>query len=154
MDFMVAGIEAPAPQPAPRSPSEATLPSEGSVSFASAVLFSGFPKAGTSQQIVLFDSSSAQSNLPAHVTLRGLHVDFPNGAPNHRQLDRELSLLLFVGDLSQPRAQIRLTDIIRMGGKRPLNLVKQAGDTVRLVLFDPNGAWKEGAPQIEVTLRW
>jgi hypothetical protein len=40
-----------------------------------------------------------------------------------------------------------------MRGKRPLNLGKQAGDTVRLVLFDPNGAWKEGAPQLELTLR-
>jgi Ca-activated chloride channel family protein len=138
-DFMPAlEMEAPAPQ--------AARPS--------GLLFSGIPKTDGSQQTVLFDSSSAQSSLPAHVTLRGLQVDFPNGAPNHRQLDRELSLLLFVGDLSQPRAQIRLTDIIRMRGKRPLNLVKQASDAVRLVLFDPNGAWKAGAPAIQVTLRW
>jgi flagella basal body P-ring formation protein FlgA len=30
----------------------------------------------------------------------------------------------------------------------------QAGDRVRIVLVDPNGAWAAGAPRVELSLRW
>ena len=33
-----------------------------------------------------------------------------------------------------------------------LALLRSAGDVVRIVLVDPNGAWTAGAPEIEITL--
>ena len=64
-----------------------------------------------------------------------------------------MTLLLFVGDLSQPRAKVRLIDIARMRGKRPLNVMRASNDPVRLVLADPNGAWKSKSMRLEVTLQ-
>lgn len=69
-------------------------------------------------------------------------------------VDPELTLLLFVGDLAAPRARVKLADVLRLGGRRPLNLRRDAGQPVRLVLEDPNGAWKDGLPALEIVLGW
>jgi Ca-activated chloride channel family protein len=47
---------------------------------------------------------------------------------------------------------VRLADLIRQGGERPLNVRRQPGQVVRMVLHDPNGAWAAGAPALEVAL--
>jgi len=39
-------------------------------------------------------------------------------------------------------------------GARPLNVLRQAGQVVRLVLQDPNGALGQPALAIEVVLQW
>ena len=55
-------------------------------------------------------------------------------------------------DLTAPRARVRLADLIRQGGERPLNVRRRAGQVVRLVLLDPAGAWAAGASALEVSL--
>jgi Ca-activated chloride channel family protein len=47
---------------------------------------------------------------------------------------------------------VRLADLIRQGGRRPLNLTHHAGQPVRIVLIDPNGAWAQNPPSMEVAL--
>ena len=69
-------------------------------------------------------------------------------------LDPGLCLLIFVDDLSSPRARVRLVDILRQRGQRPLNLLRQAGQPVRVVLADPAGAWAHQAPGLEVAIGW
>ena len=148
----------PVKNPSPVAASPSQVAKTETLSSNTFVLFSGVPQQKAYSrpahgQIVLFDSTQQPNNLPDNTQLRGLQITFPDGRPKARQLDRDLTMLLFVGDLSQPRAQVRLADIVRMRGKRPLNLMKQAGDPLRLVLSDPNGAWKTGAPRMEITLQ-
>jgi Ca-activated chloride channel family protein len=57
-----------------------------------------------------------------------------------------------VDDLASPRARVRLADLVRQRGERPLNLSRSPGQVLRLVLADPAAAWKDGAPTIEVAL--
>jgi Ca-activated chloride channel family protein len=90
--------------------------------------------------------------LPDRGTISRLTVRFPAGAPN--KLDAGLSLLIFVDDLSTPRARVRLADIMRQGGERPLNLLKLPGQVLRIVLMDAAGAWSHEVPQVEVALQW
>jgi Ca-activated chloride channel family protein len=61
---------------------------------------------------------------------------------------------LFVGDLAAPRARVKLADEFRQGGRRPLNLRRDAGQPVRLTLADPSGAWASGMPAMEIVLGW
>jgi Ca-activated chloride channel family protein len=122
-------------------------------------LFEGTP-AFTGGEALLFDSARDEdrAKLPEEVTLSLLRVRFPSGAPEPgggpppATLDPGLCLLLYVGDLSTPRARVRLADLVRLGGERPLNLVRQPGERVRLVLVDPAGTWADGAPKLEVEI--
>ena len=117
------------------------------------VVFSGVPEF-VAGEAILFDSSRDEHAdvLPESATVRGLKVKFPDGAPDLKTLDRALSLLVFVGDLASPRAVVRLADIVRRRGERPLNVSRASEETVRIVLTDPAGAWKRGGPRIEVAL--
>ncbi len=81
-----------------------------------------------------------------------LSVAFADKAITAGALDPELTLLLFVGDLAAPRARVKLADILRLGGRRPLNLRREANEAVRLALADPSGAWKLGTPALEIVL--
>jgi len=117
------------------------------------VVFSGIPELEDGEA-VLFDSSRKKDSdkLPGSGTIRGLRVTFPDGALDPATLDPELKLLLFVGDLASPRAEVRLVDIVRRRGQRPLNLSRREGDVVRIVLLDPSGAWSRSVPRMEVAL--
>lgn len=119
------------------------------------VVFAGVPELDKGEA-VLFDSSRKKDadKLPESGTVRGLRVRFPDGPPDRSTLDPELRLLIFVGDLSAPRATMSLADVVRRRGQRPLNLSKGKGDTVRIVLSDPAGVWSGGAPNMEVALAW
>jgi Ca-activated chloride channel family protein len=121
----------------------------------SAPLFSGLP-AFADGAAVLFDSSTDASadRLPEEITLRRLEVRFPDGTPEPGSIASELTLLLYVGDAATPRARVRLIDLIRQGGARPLNVRRLSGQTVRLVLSDPGAAWASGVPRLEVVLHW
>jgi Ca-activated chloride channel family protein len=119
------------------------------------VLFAGVPTF-TGGEAVLFDSAASQGagRLPDQATLEALEVRFPDGTPAAEGLDPGLCVLVFVDDLASPRARARLTDVVRQRGERPLNLRQRPGQAVRLVLIDPAGAWGQGAPRLEVALRW
>jgi Ca-activated chloride channel family protein len=118
-------------------------------------LFSGAPSF-LGGEALLFDSSRPEDAavLPETATFVRLRVEFPDGTPPAEGLDAGLSLLLFVDDLAAPRARVRLADLVRHGGERPLNLRREAGQVVRLVLADPAGAWAAVAPALKVSLSW
>jgi Ca-activated chloride channel family protein len=121
----------------------------------SGILFDGVPSFGQGEAI-LFDSARDQdgSRLPGPATFVRLEVRFPDGTPGAGSLDAQLCLLLFVDDPAVPRARVRLVDLVRQRGERPLNLSRAPGQLLRLVLVDPSGSWKQGAPRLEVTLTW
>jgi Ca-activated chloride channel family protein len=134
------------------TPAELTSPTVREIS---QVIFSGIPSL-TGQDAILFDSACDQSRLvlPERATIRSLRVRFLGDSPKADEIDAGLSLLIFVDDLSSPRAKVRLKDILRQRGERPLNLLKLPGQALRIVLSDTAGAWRDSAPQIEVALEW
>ncbi len=115
------------------------------------VLFSGVP-AFANGEAVLFDAGAG--GLADGATITALSLRFPDGTPDAAQLDPGLCVLLFVEDLAAPRARVRLADLVRQGGSRPVNLRREAGQLVRVVLADPAGAWVQHAPRLEVALAW
>jgi hypothetical protein len=119
------------------------------------VVFQGVPQLATGE-CVLFDSGRADgaTGLPETVTLSGLVIRFLDGDPDPRALDAGLVLLLFLDDLTSPRARVRLADLVRQKGERPLNLRRGPGQVVQIVLADPAGTWARGAPRIELALAW
>jgi len=127
-------------------------------------VFSGEPRS-TNGDTPLFDSTYAVSPsplgeragvrgdvLPEAGIVRRLLVRFPGGMPDPAQLNHNLELWLYVGDPATPRARVRLADLVRQGGERPLNIARQQGEMVRLVLHDPTGVWARKAPRVEVVL--
>jgi Ca-activated chloride channel family protein len=117
-------------------------------------VFGGVPTFAGSEAI-LFESSKGEGPaLPEEVRLGGVRVEFTGDTPEVDALDPELCLLVFVGDLASPRARVKLADLVRQGGIRPLNILRRAGDVVSVVLSDPSGAWANAAPAIEVSLHW
>jgi Ca-activated chloride channel homolog len=119
------------------------------------LLFSGAP-VFTDSQALLFDSARDQATpqLPQWGTISRLALRFPAGSPAPTILDVGLTLLIFVDDLATPRAKVRLRDLVRQGGSRPLNLAREVGQALRIVLADSAGGWSNGAPHIEVSLDW
>jgi len=101
----------------------------------------------------LFDSTATKDPLPLETTITGLSARLIDAEAGQQMPDRTLVLLLFVGDLAAPRAKIRLADLLQHG-TRPVNLLRLAGQTVRILLQDPNGALTESLLQIEITLHW
>ncbi|MBP3961061.1 VWA domain-containing protein [Gemmata sp. G18] len=99
--------------------------------------------------VVLYDSATGGEGQ-----LTFLAVTFGDKALTADQLDPELTLLLFVGDLASPRARVKLVDVLRQGGRRPLNVRRAANQPVRLALEDPAGAWTSGVPALEIVLGW
>ncbi|QJW98864.1 VIT and vWA domain-containing protein [Frigoriglobus tundricola] len=95
----------------------------------------------------LFDSASDDVGA-----FTFLSVAFADKAITADTLDPELTLLLFVGDLAAPRARVKLADVLRQGGRRPLNLRRNVGEPIRLTLEDPSGAWAGGVPVVEIVL--
>jgi Ca-activated chloride channel family protein len=112
----------------------------------SARVFSGVPIFAEGRAL-LFDSS--QEAFPDETTISRLAVQLK---PMPDSVDGDLTLLLFIGDMAVPRARIRLSRIVRLGGERPLNLHKRSDETVRIVLVDPNGKWPSEGTEISVTL--
>jgi Ca-activated chloride channel family protein len=114
------------------------------------VVFAGTPSFANGEA-VLFDSSADPAGLPDLTRLSRLALrldrDLPAGP-----IDAGLAILIFVDDLTSPRARVRLADLVRQGGERPLNVRRQSGQVVRIVLLDPSGAWTGGAPALEVAL--
>jgi Ca-activated chloride channel family protein len=137
-EMMSAPLAAPA---APPTPPPAT----------GAVIYAGVPVL-TDGEAVLFDSTQNQGvPLPEQATLTRLAVRFPAGAP--ADLDASLHLLIYVDDMASPRARVRLIDVVRQRGERPLNLLKLSQQAVRVVLTGAADLWKAGTA-MEVSLAW
>lgn len=143
-DAAVAPVQAgPPPSPAP-----ASMPARERTT----VVFSGVPQF-TDGEAILFDSSRRDAALPAFgATIARLVVRFASGTSAPGQIDPGLTVQIFVDDLSAPRARVRLADLVRQGGERPLNLAWRQGQVLRVVLVDPAGAWAQGGLGIEVAL--
>jgi hypothetical protein len=131
----------------------AAVPHEEGRAPSTTVVFSAAPTF-TGSEAILFDSARDRGGLPEEVTLARLVVRFPEGSPDPRGLDPGLELRVFVDDPTTPRARVRLADLVRRRGERPLHLRVGPGQAVRIVLADPAGAWARGAPRIEVALGW
>ncbi|HZO90646.1 MAG TPA: VIT and VWA domain-containing protein [Chthonomonadaceae bacterium] len=136
-----------------RAASASAAPSTSAAMPAVQPLYSGVPTF-TGSKAILFDSAQEAGKLPEETILTRLEVRFPGGMPDQARLDPGLALLIFVDDLTSPRARVRLADLVRQGGVRPLNLRRQQGQVVRIVLADPAGAWAQNAPPLEVALAW
>jgi Ca-activated chloride channel family protein len=107
-----------------------------------------------SGEAVLFDSRTSAARLPQGDRLSQLRVRLATGGRggDSGPVDGGLLLLLYVDDLAAPRARICLADLLRQGGRRPLNVRYRPGQVVRLVLLDPHDAWASGAPPLPVIL--
>jgi Ca-activated chloride channel family protein len=119
------------------------------------VVFQGVP-AFVDGQCILFDSDRPDTSgvLPGLVSLSGLVLRFPDGDPDARAVDPGLMLLVYLDDLTSPRARVRLVDLVRQQGERPLNVRKGPGQVFQIVLVDPAGAWAIEAPRLELALAW
>ncbi len=61
-------------------------------------------------------------------------------------------LLLYVGDRPEPRARMRLRDVLRLRGRRPLHIRVRSSQSITLVLRDiTSGAT---VPELEIRLDW
>ncbi|MCC7368467.1 MAG: VWA domain-containing protein [Chloroflexi bacterium] len=112
-----------------------------------APVFAGTPQL-VNGEALLFDSTQHPARLASSNLLSRLSVRIGGSAP----MDGGLVLALFVDDLTTPRARVRLADLLRQGGARPLNIRRDPAGVVRLVLLDSGGAWAAGAPTMEVYL--
>ncbi len=119
----------------------------------SVVLFEGAPHFDDSRA-VLFDSTTQGANWPIteQANMHRLTVECLGSAVDPKTVDRELCLLLYVEDQAVPRARVGVADILRAGGKRPLNISWEPGQRICLVLHDPAGSWRKDAPTLRVTL--
>jgi Ca-activated chloride channel family protein len=127
---------------------DAGAPSQGTGGMVD--VFSGAPHPADGEA-VLYDATDGDE-LPDETVLTRLSLRFDGGPPS--SVDRGLELLIYVGDPAMPRATVRLADLVRTGGGRPLNVRRSAGEMVRIVLVDPNGAWASGGPALTVELAW
>jgi Ca-activated chloride channel family protein len=105
---------------------------------------------------VLYDSARDAAGQPLAPAgrLTSLRLSFPGPGVTADSVGPDLAVLVFVGDMAEPRARVRLADVLRQGGRRPLNLRWQAGQAVRLTLDDPDARWQTGVPALEITLEW
>lgn len=116
------------------------------------LLFAGVP-AFANGEAVLFDSrrETDKNKMSASVTLSELTVQV-SGPLDLNTLSRDLMLLLYVDDMTMPRARVRLVDLLRQGGTRPLNVQRTGGQSMRLVLGDTSGS-AHVLPTLTITLR-
>ncbi|BAI61654.1 conserved hypothetical protein [Methanocella paludicola SANAE] len=115
---------------------------------AEVIVYSG-TAAFTNGEAVLFDSALSPKKLSGADTLHRLKVEFSGKKP--ASLDPGLSILIFVEDLTVPVAKVKLADLLRQRGVRPLN-ISIAGARVRVVLSDPAGVWAKSAMKLEISL--
>lgn len=121
-----------------------------------AVLFSGDPTVKQGEAL-LYRSTPQSEILPTEIQITGISLRLRQQTEHPDQIagemDRNLTLHLFVGDLASPRARIRLQDLLRYG-QRPLNLTRLAGQAVQLRLYDPNGWFQAHHLQFDIVLHW
>ena len=116
-------------------------------------LFSGTPQFD-GREALLFDSSREgdRDKLAGEVSFSSLRVSLLADGPVPESVDPGLALLLFVGDLAMPVARVALRDVLRLGGTRPLSVLRRADERVLVVLRADGGASEHTAPGLEVAL--
>lgn len=114
-------------------------------------LWSGVPDFEQHEALLFDGKAGHEGQLPDAGTLSEIRVrlDEPSGSS---AINPELAILLYVDDPAVPRARIRLAELVRQGGKRPLNVRFRADQLIRVVLSDPQGAWAAEAPSVEVSV--
>jgi len=114
------------------------------------VFYAGRPVTGTAGEVVLFDTDRAEDarRLAGELVLHELAVRGLGAPLDAATLPRRLAILVEHGGAAI--ARLRLVDLLRHGGRRPVSLVWHPGERLRLVLVDPEGAWANAAPAIEV----
>lgn len=117
------------------------------------VLFQGAPSF-TGPEAVLFDTArpADAARLPADAAFSRLLLGLLAGKSEPAKLDPSVELLVYVGDLAAPAVRVRVADLLRQGGERPVQIVRRGGEPVRVVLFDPKAVWARRAPRLEVIL--
>ncbi len=93
-------------------------------------LFSGV-LAGVGGQAVLFDGPLVdESTVFEELTM---DLDRALGAGS------KVNIFIYIGDLAIPRLKVSVEEILMNSGAKPVNIVVQAGEQVRVALVDPNG---------------
>jgi len=108
------------------------------------VAFSGAPSFHEGVAVLL-DATIQESRVFARLAVR-----FPEGAAP--ALAPDLYLLVYTTDQASPAVRVRLADLMRQSGERPVNLFVPAGGRIRVVLEDRKGEWPDGNAGIEVLL--
>jgi Ca-activated chloride channel family protein len=105
---------------------------------------------------VLYDSADGADAAPLAPAgrLTSLGLTSTDKSVTADAVGPELRFLLFVGNEPEPRARIVLADVLRQGGRRPLNVRWRAGQAIRLTIEDPAGRWHQGVPAMEIFLDW
>ena len=116
------------------------------------VLFAGVPQFAGGEAVLFDSTQDKDAGKRTTMVLTRLRLRLTGGAVDSQRLDPDLTLLIFVGDLAAPRARVRVADLLRQGGERPLNLTWGAGQPLRIVLHDPQGAWASGGVGVELEL--
>lgn len=106
--------------------------------------------------VLLFDSKRTvdAGKLGAPIRLHRLQVEFPDGAPDAATLDECIAVLLFIDDVNTPRARVRLTDLVRQGGLRPLNLMRNENQRVCVVITHGASAPASLPMRLRISLHW
>ena len=126
----------------PAADDQAAAEEEGGI-----ILYRGTLEAGGTTR--LFDGSAGQGDVPSSGLVTGLEIRWTGGAPDTIHLGAVL--LLYLGDEITPAARVRVADLQKQGGIRPLNLRLTSGALVRLELTGGPPAG-EGGPALEIRL--
>ncbi|MDN5347233.1 MAG: Ca-activated chloride channel [Clostridia bacterium] len=116
-------------------------------------IFSGVPQFENGEA-VLFDScrDADRVRLPETAVISRLEVRFPKGGSEPPALDSDLYLLVYVGDILIPCVRVRLVELLRLGGTRPLNIMKASDMPVRVVLTGRPEVARPKMSEMEITL--
>lgn len=121
-----------------------------SVKLPSRIIFEGVP-VSSNGEAVLFDSANDGKVLAGAFRLDRLIVEFSDGIPDAPSVGPDAKILIYVDDMAVPRAAVKLADMIRQNGVRPLNISLSAGSVIRVVLAVPAG-FKPIACAIKVSM--
>lgn len=117
-------------------------------------LFSGTPAWQDAEptRAVLFDSERPEdaAKLPAPITLSMLVLRFIDKWPRPQEVDPALAIWIYVEDLASPRAKVRVGDLLRQSGRRPLNLSVMPGQRAQVVLVGGDATQGAGAMHFEL----
>jgi Ca-activated chloride channel family protein len=113
------------------------------------VVFSGQPHL-TDGEAILFDSAARPDTIPESVEIHGIEIRPLHPVTAIEDIDRDIRLRIHIDDLETPRAEVRLIDV--WNRQRPLNLLKLPGQTILIVLADPNETWNRHPLNFEAVI--
>jgi Ca-activated chloride channel family protein len=116
------------------------------------VRYAGRPVTGTERQAVLFDTNRVEDAgvLSISHAFRQLAALQPQGSLDAATLPPRVAILIEVN--GRAVSLVRLVDLAQQDGKAAVRIDYRAGDRLRVLLVDDEGAWAITAPEIEITL--